>query len=87
MVDDHKGAGQQDLVADGDGSAVPGTPESVKIGQKRWRGERDDYRRGKRAILRGCMGWGPEFPEPSEAFHVRIPNARPTVCHAGMGFS
>jgi len=30
-------------------------------------GERDDYRRGNRSILRRCMGWGSEFPELSSS--------------------
>jgi len=55
-------------VAVGDGLIIPSTTEWIGIGRKQWRGERDDYRRGKRPIYVDVWDGGPEFPEPSEAF-------------------
>ena len=43
------------------------TAEPIGIAQKQWWGGADDYQRGKWPILRGCLGWGSEFPKPPEA--------------------
>jgi len=64
MIDDHKGDILQGRTAVGYGSNTWGTTGPIGIGQRRWRGERDDYRRGKLSILRGCIGLRTEFAEP-----------------------
>ena len=79
MIGDHKGDSWQGRAAVVDESNIKSITGPIVIGQKQWRGERDDYWRGKRPNLSGCIGWGTEFPEPPGG-HTHL-----TVCRTEMG--
>ena len=49
----------------------------IGIGQKRWRGERDDYRRGKRPIYVDVCDGVRSSPSPRKPSRMFIPDGLP----------